>query len=209
MNIINSYPSTWFKPILVTGATRVIVTLVTATALVSTSGTGSSKDDAALFKDKLSNEQSYGTQFAPSLSEKEERTTSACLKRIREFFAPSVSDLAAAFGVSRQTVYNWQDGDQPKEALAIKLSDLAQAADILGQAGIEYNGVLAKRKFADGKTLFQVVESNASAEEAAKKLVRILAAESKQRKILEARFMNRLKSSQTSDFDLPLASDSI
>jgi DNA-binding transcriptional regulator YiaG len=206
MNTITSYQSAWFKPIFSTGASRVIVTIATAATLVSTATTGGSNDLISV-KDRFLNEHNYGTQLTQSKAGEETRSTIACLLRIREFFTPSVSDLAATLGVSRQTVYNWQDGEQPKDALAVKLSDLAIAADVLAQANIQFTGAIARRKFADGKTLFQVVESNNSASEAARMLVRIIETEAKQRKVMEARMINRSTKTQTSDFDLPMAND--
>ena len=205
MNTINSYPSTWFKPISLTGASRAIVAVVVAT-VVSTTGTGGSNDVPSM-KDRIQNGHNYGKPLAQSRAENEIRNVTDCLLRIREFFSPSVSDLAATLGVSRQTVYNWQNGEQPKEALAVKLNDLALAADVFAQSSIQFSSALAHRKFANGKTLFQVVESNDSASEAAKLLVRILETEARQRKVLEARFANRPKTAPSSDFDLPLAND--
>jgi DNA-binding XRE family transcriptional regulator len=206
MNPSNLYQSAWFKPILLTGASQTIVALVAVAAMTSTTGTGSS-NDVSLLKDKLSNGRSYWASIAQPQSQGDVRGVAECLLRIREFFLPSVSDLAATLGVSRQTVYNWQNGEQPKEALTEKLNDLAIAADVFSQSNIQFNSSLARRKFANGKTLFQVVESNGSAAEAAKLLVRILETEARQRKVLEARFTNRPVTAPSNDFDLPLAND--
>lgn len=206
MNATILYQSKWFKPISVTGASQAIVVLVAVAALVSPSGTGSS-NDASLLKDKLTHANKSWEYIAQPQIENYARSVTGDLSRIREFFAPSVSDLAMTLGVSRQTVYNWQNGEQPKGALAAKLSDLARAADVFAQSDIQFSSTLARRKFADGKTLFQVVESNNSATEAAKLLMRILETETRQRKILETRFANRSKTAPSSDFDLPLAND--
>jgi transcriptional regulator with XRE-family HTH domain len=206
MNTINNYPSAWFKPVSVTGASCVIVALVSVATLASTTGTGGS-NDVSLMKDRFQNRPYYWTQVTQPRLESETRDVTECLLRIREFFSPSVSDLAATLCVSRQTVYNWQNGEQPKVALAEKLSDLARAADVFARSNIQFGSALARRKFANGKTLFQVVESNDSAVEAAKLLVRILETETRQRKVLEARFANRPKTAPSSDFDLPLAND--
>jgi transcriptional regulator with XRE-family HTH domain len=206
MNSSNSYQSAWFKPILLTGASQTIVALVAVAAMASTAGTGGS-NDVSLLKDKLSNGPSYWTSLAQPQSQANVRNVTECVLRIREFFLPSVSDLAATLGVSRQTVYNWQNGEQPKEAQAEKLSDLAKAADVFAQSHIQFNSALARRKFANGKTLFQVVESSDSAIEAAKLLVRILETEARQRKVLEARLANRPKTAPSSDFDFPLANN--
>jgi transcriptional regulator with XRE-family HTH domain len=206
MNSFNTYQSAWFKPILLTGASQTIVALVAVAAMASTAGTGSS-NDVSLLKDKLSNGPSYWTSLAQPQSQANVRDVTECLLRIREFFLPSVSDLAATLGVSRQTVYNWQNGERPKEAQAEKLSDLAKAADVFAQSHIQFSSALARRKFANGKTLFQVVESNDSATEAAKLLVQILETEARQRKVLEARFVNRHQAAPSGDFDLPVAND--
>jgi transcriptional regulator with XRE-family HTH domain len=199
MNAINSYPSDWFKPIYVTGCMAI--------ALAFPTGTGGSNNDFALLKDRLSSGNSHWKPLVPPHAESYARDATECLARIREFFSPSVSDLAATLGVSRQTVYNWQNGELPIEASAEKLSDLARAADIFAQSDIQFSSALARRKFANGKTLFQVVESNGSATEAAKLLTRILETEAGQRKVLEARFANRPKTAPSSDFDLPVAND--
>ena len=206
MNAIDAYPSTWFKPISVTGASRAIVALVTVVTLASTTGTGGS-NDASLLKDKLAHANRSWEHLPQPQIQNYARSVTEDLSRIRKFFSPSVSDLAATLGVSRQTVYNWQNGEQPKEALAEKLSDLARAADVFAQSDIQFSSALARRKFANGKTLFQVVETNDSATEAAKLLVRILETEARQRSVLEARFANRPKTAPSSDFDLPLAND--
>ena len=206
MNTTLLYQSKWFKPISVTGASQAIFSLAVAAALVSPTGTGSS-NDASLLKDKLAHANRSWEHVAQPQIENYARSVTEDLSRIREFFSPSVSDLAATLGVSRQTVYNWQNGEQPKEALAEKLSDLARAADVFEQSDIQFSSTLARRKFADGKTLFQVVETNDSATDAAKLLVRILETEARQRNVLEARFANRPKTAPSSDFDLPLAND--
>jgi DNA-binding transcriptional regulator YiaG len=202
MNAINTYPSAWFVPSALTGASRALVAVVLAT-VVSTAGTGGS-NDAPLMKDRLVNGHKYLTHSSQSRLESTARDVMECVLKIREFFSPSVSNLAATLGVSRQTVYNWQNGEQPKEALAEKLSDLARAADVLAQSNIQFSNLLARRKFANGKTLFQIVEANESATEAAKLLAKILQTETRQRQILEARFASRPKTAPTEDFDLPI-----
>lgn len=129
------------------------------------------------------------------------------LARIREVLSPAISDLAATFGVTRQSVYNWLNGDPVANENAAKLRDLAQAADVLAQAGVTVNAALLKRKFANGKTLFQVAQSGESARESALLLVQILKREAEQRERMNARFANRPRTSATADFDLPSSSD--
>ncbi|MCG9047088.1 hypothetical protein [Laribacter hongkongensis] len=135
------------------------------------------------------------------------RTPSENLTRIREVLNPAVSDLATTFGVSRQSVYNWLNGEPVAEENAAKLQDLAQAADVLAHEGVTVNAALLKRKFANGKTLMQVAQAGESARDAALMLVQIHKREAVQRERMNTRFANRVKTSATADFDLPASND--
>ena len=129
------------------------------------------------------------------------------LVRIREVLKPAVSDLATTFGVSRQSVYNWLNGETVADENAAKLQDLAQAADVLAHEGIEVNAALLKRKFANGRTLLQVAQAGESARDAALQLAHIHKREAAQRERMKTRFANRPKTQPSADFDLPSAND--
>lgn len=135
------------------------------------------------------------------------RTPAEDLEIIRNVFRPAISDLAAAFGVSRQSVYNWINGEAVAEDNSQRLADLARASDILLASGISDARVLLKRKFANGRTLFQVVAAGESASTAAQQLVKIYKREDAQRNRLRARFAARPRSMPTADFDLPAPND--
>lgn len=135
------------------------------------------------------------------------RTPVEDLTRIREVLKPAVSDLATTFGVSRQSVYNWLNGDPVADENAAKLQDLAQAADVLEHEGIAANVALLKRKFSNGRTLLQVAQVGESARDAALQLVHIHKRETAQRERMAARLVNRAKTAPSADFDLPSAND--
>ena len=135
------------------------------------------------------------------------RTPSENLSRIRKVLNPAVSDLATTFGVSRQSVYNWLNGEPVADENAAKLQDLAQAADVLAHEGVSINAALLKRKFANGRTLMQVAQAGESARDAALMLVQIHKREAVQRERMSARFANRAKTPASADFDLPASSD--
>jgi transcriptional regulator with XRE-family HTH domain len=137
------------------------------------------------------------------------RTPSDDLTRIREVIHPAISDLATTLGVSRQSVYNWINGDPVAAENAAKLHDLAQAADILANEGLAVNAALLQRKFANGKTLLQIAQAGEPAREAALLMVNIHKLEVAQRERMNARFANRAKTTATADFDLPAASDKV
>lgn len=135
------------------------------------------------------------------------RTPAEDLARIREVLKPAVSDLATTLGVSRQSVYNWLNGEPVAVENAAKLQDIAQAADVLAHEGVTVNSALLKRKFANGRTLMQVAQAGESARDAALQLVHIHKREIVQRERMAARFANRAKTPPSADFDLPSASD--
>ena len=135
------------------------------------------------------------------------RTPGENLSRIREVLKPAVSDLATTFGVSRQSVYNWLNGDPVTNENAAKLQDLAQAADVLAHEAVGINAALLKRKFANGRTLMQVAQAGESARDAALLLVHIHKREAAQRERMNARFANRAKTPAGADFDLPASND--
>ncbi|HAU4885612.1 TPA: hypothetical protein F3L15_16525 [Aeromonas hydrophila] len=136
----------------------------------------------------------------------ESRSPNQDLELIKTVLKPAVSELAVSLGVSRQTVYNWLNGDAVTQAVAIsKLQDLARAAETLEQAKIPINATLLKRKFAKGKTLMQVVEAGESAHDASLVLVAMHEREIAQRELMASRFASRAKTPVSEDFDLPSA----
>lgn len=199
----------WVPERAVTGTTSTVVRLVgwvaAATAALASIGTGGELSAKHLQAD------SHQTQKASPAIEVVEvgvvRTPSEDLARIREVLKPAVSDLATTFGVSRQSVYNWLNGEPVADENAAKLRDLAQAADVLDHEGIAVNAALLKRKFANGRTLLQVAQAGESARDAALQLVHIHKREAAQRERMAARFANRPKTAPSADFDLPSAND--
>lgn len=134
------------------------------------------------------------------------RTPSENLVRIREVLKPAISDLASTFGVSRQSIYNWINGEPVAEENAAKLYDLAKAADVLAHEGVEINPTLLKRKLASGRTLMQAAQDGMeSAYHAALQLVEIHKHEAIQREKMQARFASRNRTPSTEDFDLPMS----
>ena len=192
-----------------TGVTSTLVRLVgwmtAAGAVLTGIGTGG---ELSLERLQRSVQQAQHMGFAFEVTEVEQvRTPSENLLRIREVLNPAVSDLATTFGVSRQSVYNWLNGEPVADENAAKLQDLAQAAVVLAHEGVSINAALLKRKFSNGRTLMQVAQAGESARDAALMLVQIHKREAVQRKRMSARFANRAKTPASADFDLPASSD--
>ncbi len=61
------------------------------------------------------------------------RNPAESLAHVRAIFEPSITDLASLFGVSRQTIYNWQAGQAIAQQNEHRLEQLARAADIIAE----------------------------------------------------------------------------
>jgi len=184
-----------------------VVNLLAATMLGV--GTGGAIGLHFLRQHQLENVRSSTFLKVPTIETAFVRGALDDLARIREVFSPAISDLAKALGVSRQAVYNWTNGEQPKPEHLAKLSDFAQAADVIAEAGIPVNGALLKRKIVENKNLFEVVQSGGSARNTAQFLVQVLRRESEQRQRIAARFSNRKESSRSAESDFPAPNDLI
>jgi len=209
MSTATTYGGWVAEPTTATGGSFSVVRLVgwvaAAGAALSAIGTGGELSIAQLQRN--TKQALYAAQSFEVAEAEPFRTPSENLARIREVLNPAVSDLATTFGVSRQSVYNWLNGEAVAEENAAKLQDLAQAADVLAHEGVSVNAALLKRKFANGRTLMQVAQAGDSALDAALMLVQVYKREAAQRERMNARFANRAKTSATADFDLPPPND--
>lgn len=119
------------------------------------------------------------------------RTPIEDLSQIRAVLRPAITDLAQALGVSRQAVYDWQNGKAIGSVNAARLADLAKAADVLATEGLVSPSQLLRRPLASGKTFLDVVREGGSAENAIRELVSRVRRELQQRQMLGARLANR------------------
>lgn len=189
-----------------TGGSSAVVRLIGWVAAASAALTSIGTGDELSFR-HLQRSPNKIQYMAPTVEVASVRTPAEDLIRIRSVLKPAVSDLATTFGVSRQSVYNWLNGEPVAEENAVKLQDLAEAADLLAHEGIAVNATLQKRKFANGRTLMEVARVGESARDAAQQLIQIYKRETAQRERMAARFANRAKTPPTADFDLPSADD--
>lgn len=132
------------------------------------------------------------------------------LEHIRTVLKAGVTDLAAAFGVARQALYNWRAGDSISPENAAKLRDLAEAADLLAAAGLADTPQLLRRKLAGGKTLLAITREGGSAKDAACALVQMVEHEIEQRKMLDARLAKRKRVAiDVADIGLPMLDEGV
>ena len=127
------------------------------------------------------------------------RTSTENLAHIRTVLKPAVTDLALALGVSRQAVYDWQNGKSITSENAARLEDLARAADVFAEEGLTASAQLLRRPVASGKTLFDIAREGGSAEEAARILVHRVRRELQQRQLIAERLANRKRPAKSAD----------
>jgi transcriptional regulator with XRE-family HTH domain len=135
------------------------------------------------------------------------RTTAQCLAQIREVFKPSMSELSTLFGVSRQTVYNWQAGQPIAPENAVRLEDIA-AADVLQEFGLAGQSHVLRRPLPGGGTLFDWPQRGDSAAQAALALVEMLRHESAQREGVRSRLADQqCRPVDTDEIGLPFLNE--
>jgi transcriptional regulator with XRE-family HTH domain len=120
-----------------------------------------------------------------------QRTPAENLARVREVLKPPVSELASMIGVSRQAVYDWQNGSHPLPEHAKRLADLAEAADIFVAEGIVTVPRLLSRRVDGRKSMFEHMREGEAVVDAARALAHLLRRESEQRAKLQVRLGTR------------------
>lgn len=119
------------------------------------------------------------------------RTPQEDLHQIRGVLKPAVSDLAISLGVSRQSIYNWLNGEVVAEENVAKLRDLALAADMLVEQGFAGDSSILRRKFSHDRTLLQLVRDGESATSAMQALIQVLQREAQKKAEIKAMLANR------------------
>lgn len=175
-------------------------------ALLATPGTGGMNDDLYLLQHA---QKESTTMSRPLQIYSHARTPAENIARIREIFSPPVSDLAKVFNVSRQTIYNWLNGEQPVTSHIDKINDLAMAADMFAETSSPVTGILLKRKIIQGKNFFEVIQEGGSAQDAALLFKQIVLHEMDQRNMLKLRFAGRKTSAKSADTDLIAENDAV
>ncbi len=173
-------------------------------------GTGAFADDLSFLRPDRKNESIISNPIKIfTVETKSARTSAENMEQIRKVLSPAMSDLAKSFNVSRQTIYNWLNGEQPTPEHTARLGDLALVADIFAEAGVPVNSVLLKRKVIKGKNLFEIIREGGSIRDAAQLLLQIVRSETSQRERLTARFAGRKISQPFADSDIMAANDEV
>jgi hypothetical protein len=122
---------------------------------------------------------------------------------IKSGFGRTMTRLPEVFGVSRQTLYNWLNGETPKPAHQEKLQQLAEAGRIFSELGFKPTSLALDRTIMRGKSLLQLLSEGADGRDAAKKLVRIVQRGNEARAKLDEILGGRRASLEASDIGTP------
>jgi transcriptional regulator with XRE-family HTH domain len=95
------------------------------------------------------------------------------MKEVKAGFGRTMSHLPAVFGVSRQTFYNWLNGEIPKKKHQEKLVQLAASARVFIEAGFKPTALSLDRTVLHGKSFIELIGQGADGKESAERLIRL------------------------------------
>lgn len=95
------------------------------------------------------------------------------LAKVKQSFGRTFSSLPTVFGVSRQTLYNWQESGVQRAEHRAKLQQLSAAAHVFDREQFKPNATMLELTLTDGKSFLQLLAENQSGKEVAEKLVRV------------------------------------
>lgn len=125
------------------------------------------------------------------------------MQQVRRGFGRTMSRLPEVFGVSRQTLYNWLDGETPKDIHQARLHQLAAAAKVFEDLAFKPNAALLDRPLANGQTFLQLLAQGEDGRAMARKLLRIHDRGQSARDKLDAILGSRQVRPDAADFGTP------
>lgn len=125
------------------------------------------------------------------------------MSQVKAGFGRTMSRLPEVFGVSRQTLYNWLEGETPKAVHQERLRQLAEAAKVFAELGIKPTTLMLGRTLTQGKSFLQLMAAGADGQETARKLVRIVQRGADSRAKLDSLLEGRRAKLSASDIGAP------
>jgi hypothetical protein len=111
--------------------------------------------------------------------------------------------LPEVFGVSRQALHNWLDGETPKPAHQDKIRQFAEAARVFSALGFKPNSLALDHTISQGKSLLELLRDGGNGRDAARKLVRITRRGIDSRAKLDELLGGRIARPEVSDMGAP------
>lgn len=104
---------------------------------------------------------------------------------------PSMSQLAAAFGVSRQRIYDWRNGAGMSVQNTEQMSALLTAARMLSERSAAPLSHIANRKLSSGKSFWNAIASGVPPIDAATSALKIVERDESERNALKRSLASR------------------
>lgn len=133
---------------------------------------------------------------------------SKLMHEVKSGFGRTMSSLPEVFGVSRQTLYNWLEGETPKPVHQEKLRQLAEAANVFAELGVKPTALMLGRTILQGKTFLQLMADGAHGKDTAKKLVHIVQRGTDSRAKLDSLLGGRKAKLSLDDIGAPFQNES-
>jgi transcriptional regulator with XRE-family HTH domain len=127
---------------------------------------------------------------------------------VKTGFGRTMTRLPEVFGVSRQSLYNWLEGETPKQVHQAKLKQLAEAARVFSELGFKPTSLSLDRTVSQGKSLLQLLSEGADGRDTAKKLVRIIERGAESRNKLDDLLGGRKARPEVTDMGTPSLNES-
>jgi hypothetical protein len=96
------------------------------------------------------------------------------MQTIRRAFGRNFSRLPSVFGVSRQTLYNWLDGEQPKPPNQARIGEMAEAAQVFLAAKYTPSAADLGRSLLRGKSFLDLIAEGEDGHAMGERLVRLI-----------------------------------
>jgi hypothetical protein len=125
------------------------------------------------------------------------------MAEVKSGFGRTMSRLPEVFGVSRQTLYNWIDGNPPKAAYHQRIEQLAGASKVFRDLNFKPTTTMLDRTVSNGKSFLQLLSEGADGKEAAMKLMRIVKRGADSRVKLETLLVGWKSTPSAADFGTP------
>lgn len=99
---------------------------------------------------------------------------SSLMKEIRQGFGRTFSRLPQVFGVSRQTLYNWLDGEIPNERHHTRILQLAEAGRAFSESSFIPTAAALTRTLSAGKSFLELLSEGEGGRDNAQRLMRLV-----------------------------------
>lgn len=125
------------------------------------------------------------------------------MSEIQDGFGRTMFRLSEVFGVSRQTLYNWKNGDKPKEEYRERFMQLHKAARVFSKGKFKPGANDLDIPLLAGQSILKLISQGGDGQELSEKLIRVILRSRESNKKLEALLKNKVNTLDKDKFSLP------